>query len=296
MCGLLEWIVNLFSGGNTPPPKPEPIVDVSVSRPAGKYALLVGIDEYNNPKMNLMGCVPDILQMKEVLIDRGFRNKNIRVLINDKATKKNILDLLEQMIVDSIPGDELVFQFSGHGSQVPDLNGDEPDKLDEILIPYDLDWYGNYISDDDIAERFKKLPQGVFLSMISDSCHSGTISRDIKSRTKYISPPAHMLQLIFSTKDLKLNPIGMRTDGGSQRHVLLAGCRSTQTSESAVIDGAWHGVLTYYFIKSLNNKETWRDCYISLLDMIGASRHEQTPQLTGSEDLINRPVFGGRNG
>lgn len=298
MCGLLEWITNLFSGGNSPPPKPAETlpIDSVGSRPPGKFALLVGIDNYEDSKINLIGCVADVKDLRLVLLERGFKNKNIRVVTDSQATKDNILNLLEEMIVKSVPGDELVFHFSGHGSQVPDMNGDEVDKLDEVLIPYDLNWNGGYISDDDIAERFKKIPDGVNMSMISDSCHSGTISRDINSRTRYITPPAHMLQLLYSARDLKLNPIGTRIDGGPQKHILLAGCRSTQTSESAVIGGEWHGVLTYYFIKSLDSNETWHNSYIYLLDTIGKSRHTQTPQLTGPDDLLNKPIFGGTNG
>lgn len=298
MCGFFKWITNLFSGDGSSPSKPaeESHTDVVGSRPAEKFALLVGIDHYNDPRVDLMGCVTDVKDIRSMLLERGFKNKYIRVVTDEQATKNNVLNLLEEMIVQSVPGDELVFHFSGHGSQVPDINGDEVDKLDEVLIPYDFSWDGGYISDDDIAERFRKIPDGVHMSMISDSCHSGTISRDINSRTRYITPPAHMLQLLYSTKDLKLNPMGIRTDGGVQKHILLSGCRSTQTSESAIIDGEWHGVLTYYFLKSLRTNETWHNSYIYLLDIIAKLGHAQTPQLTGPKDLLNKPVFGGRNG
>jgi len=299
MCGFLKWIKNLFSSDSSSKTdvKPAEVVptDSPVSRSPGKFALLVGIDNYNDPKINLMGCVTDVTDLRLVLLDKGFKNKNIRVITDDEATKNNILNLLEEMILASIPGDELVFHFSGHGSQIPDMNGDEVDKLDEVLIPYDFNWNGGYISDDAIAERFKKIPDGVIMSMISDSCHSGTISKDINSKTKSITPPAHILQTIYSVKGIKLNSIGLRTDGGPQKHILLTGCRSTQTSASAIINGEWHGVLTYYFIQSLKNNDniTWHNSYIYLLDAIGKTNNTQTPQLTGPNYLLTKPVFGG---
>ena len=76
------------------------------------------------------------------------------------------------------PGDSLVFHYSGHGSQVPDRNGDETtDRLDEILCPYDLDW-DRPLTDDDLAAACANVPQGALLTVILDCCHSGTGLRD----------------------------------------------------------------------------------------------------------------------
>jgi len=311
---IINWFKHLFSGPNhaiAPPPEdevpdvPEPVEEEPVEEPVEqpvvarateKKALLVGVDEYNDPDVNLQGCVADVLQMKKLLISNSFSESNILILKNQWATKENILDKLEEMIINSKEGDELVFHFSGHGSQVTDLDGDEGDKLDEVLIPHDFSWDGGYITDDDIAKVFKKLPDNVFLSMISDSCHSGTISRDINSMIRSITPPPNILQAIFTTKGLILNPVGLRTDGGPQRHVLLAGCKSTQTSMSSVINNEWHGVLTYFFIAAAQNGGTWKETFNNAVKNIKAHGYEQDPQLTGEDDLLNRQIFGGKNG
>ena len=275
-----------------PPVVVEPSEEPQVRSPE-KKALLVGVDEYNDPKINLQGCVADVEQMRDLLISKGFSKNKILILKNQWATKKNILDKLEEMIINSKAGDELVFHFSGHGSQVTDLDGDEGDNLDEILIPHDLSWNGGYISDDDVARIFKKLPDGVFLSMISDSCHSGTISRNVNTMVRYITPPAHILQAIFTTKGLVLNPIGLRTDGGAQRHVLVTGCKSTQTSMSSVINNEWHGVLTYFFTAAAEKGGTWIEVFNEAVKNIKAHGFEQDPQLTGGDNILNRQVFGG---
>jgi len=273
-------------------PSTTPEVPVEKTRDT-KYALLVGIDVYNDPKVGLQGCVADALQIKSVLLDRGFNENNIVLLTNEKATKNNILTELDKMITASVKGDELVFHFSGHGSQVPDINGDEVDKLDEVLIPHDFNWDGGYIVDDEIAAIFKKLPMGVFLSMISDSCHSGTISKDLNTMERFIVPPQEFLQAIFTTKNLITNSIGRREDGRPQRHVLLSGCKSTQTSMSVIIDNNWHGILTYSFVATLSEDDSWTSAYSKTVSKLKSLGYEQDPQLTGEKDLLNRKVFGG---
>jgi len=304
---IINWFKRLFSGPNhsiapAPPAEtapeevPVPTAPPVVPKTVEKKALLVGVDEYNDPKINLQGCVPDVLQMKKLLISKGFSESNILVLKNQWATKENILDKLGEMIINSKEGDELLFHFSGHGSQVTDVDGDEGDELDEVLIPHDFSWEGVYITDDDIARVFKKLPKNVFLSMISDSCHSGTISKDINSMVRSITPPSHILQAIFTTKGLVLNPIGLRSDGGPQRHVLVTGCKATQTSMSSVINNEWHGVLTYFFTAAAQDGGTWQEVFNNAVKNIKTCGYEQDPQLTGEDNLLNRQIFGGENG
>jgi hypothetical protein len=74
----------------------------------------------------------------------------------------------------------LVFQFAGHGTQLPDADADEEDPggvdQDEALCPFDH-VSGEYIVDDDLAALFMALPQGVNLTCFIDCCHSGTICR-----------------------------------------------------------------------------------------------------------------------
>ena len=73
----------------------------------------------------------------------------------------------------------LLVHFSGHGSNVPDNDGDEADKRDEILCPTDLDWK-NPLRDDWLRRTFDGLKAGVNLTVIIDCCHSGTITRAIQ--------------------------------------------------------------------------------------------------------------------
>ena len=90
-------------------------------------ALLVGINDYKGIS-DLRGCLNDVTNMRNILKTYlGFTNKDIRVLADSRATKENIVTRLNTMVAQAKPGDFLVFHFSGHGSQIPDRNNDEPE-------------------------------------------------------------------------------------------------------------------------------------------------------------------------
>jgi hypothetical protein len=89
------------------------------------------------------------------------------------------------------PGDLAVFYFAGHGSQVFDLDGDEPDGLDETLAPSDVlvTSSENDIRDDEFREWLATIRTDVVV--ILDSCHSGTATRagDMRTRALDRAPP-----------------------------------------------------------------------------------------------------------
>lgn len=72
-------------------------------------------------------------------------------------------------------GDSLVFYYAGHGSHVPDNNGDEKDGYDEALCPVDYKVSGKILDDEINAAIVAPLPHGVILHSIMDTCFSGTL-------------------------------------------------------------------------------------------------------------------------
>lgn len=162
-----------------------------------KKALLVGIANYKNlpyyskylgrELKNLKGPINDVRITREVLISRyGFRPEEINVLINQQATRDNIIGALESLIQETREGDVVVFYFSGHGTQVPDQNGDEEDGRDEALAAYDVVPEGaknpieaKLILDDELGQILRKLKAGKAV-VIVDACYSGTMTRGIR--------------------------------------------------------------------------------------------------------------------
>ncbi len=111
------------------------------------------------------------------LSDLGFQVSSLK---NGAATRNSILTELRTIIETSKAGDIVVFQFAGHGTEVDDLDGDELDGTngpkDEALCPHDIA-EGAYLLDDDIADIFATIPQGVNVTCFIDCCHSGSITR-----------------------------------------------------------------------------------------------------------------------
>ncbi len=261
-----------------------------------RKALLVGINDYE--KVNdLRGCINDVLDMHFSLRSLfGFKTKEIRVLTDSRATKANILSRLKWLVKGCRSGDFLFFHFSGHGSQIRDRDGDElVDHLDELICPYDMDWRdGTYITDDELNDILKNVPEGALLEVVLDSCHSGTGLRNIgleppieegeeRIISRYLPPPTDLF-LRFSGEEDELEYRGF-VEGARKRarkhHILWAGCRSDQTSADAYINGRFHGAFTYYFNKHL--RRTPRVSRRRLLQKVRASlRHghfTQVPQL-----------------
>ena len=98
-----------------------------------KRALCVGINDYPGTNSDLSGCVNDANDWAAALKTRKY---DTVVLLDKKATRKGIVTALNELIQGAQAGDSLVFTFSGHGSWLPDDNGDEPDGRDEMLCPY----------------------------------------------------------------------------------------------------------------------------------------------------------------
>ena len=154
----------------------------SLSQDTGHKALLIGIDAYRNVSP-LVGPVNDAKAMREfVTDDLGFNGSDVKLLLNAEATRANILREAEEWLIDGTrPGDEVFLYFSGHGFQQPDTDGDEPDRLDETLVPVDVivrddETVSGMITDDEMGALLNRLT-GRRVTVIVDACHSGTSDR-----------------------------------------------------------------------------------------------------------------------
>jgi hypothetical protein len=235
-----------------------------------RRALLVGINDYHRIN-DLSGCINDVTNLRSVLKTYlGFNNQDIRVLVDDRAGKAAIMERLKWLVKGAKAGDFLVFHFSGHGSQIRDRDGDElKDRMDELLCPWDMDWDGTFITDDDLHGIFKGVPAGATLEVILDCCHSGTGLRDVElgrpqelgpvnpqSRPRFLPPPVDIVCRHDgeedSLKDTRTFLTGRR-EGTAKNQILWAGCRSDQTSADAEIGGTYNGAFTFYFCKHVRD-------------------------------------------
>ena len=105
-----------------------------------KKALLVGVNKYKYVRP-LNGCGNDVRNMADILTSfYGFSTDEIRTIVDESVTRNNLMNRFDWLLDDAREGD-LLFHFSGHGSQIQDRDGDElEDDLDEILCLYDMDF------------------------------------------------------------------------------------------------------------------------------------------------------------
>jgi hypothetical protein len=272
-----------------------------------KQALLVGINDYQGIN-DLQGCINDVTNVRSLLKTFfGFSNSEIRVLTDSRATKKNILSRLDKMVRSAVNGDYLIFQFSGHGSQIRDREGDElTDHMDEIICPYDMNWDGGFISDDMLREILQKLKKGVKMEILLDSCHSGTGTREISSTSfaefswqplanRYLRPPADIECRYLGEEDL-LKPARSFTSDKEiiMNHILWAACKDNQTSADAMIDGSYNGAFSYYFCKHV--RETGgnisrADLLFRVKNSLKYNKYDQVPQLECRESFRSGNLF-----
>ena len=135
-----------------------------------KYALCVG-NNYPGTGAELYGCVNDANDWAQLLGREGYQ-----VTVMTEAGKAGVLEALGELVARSRFGDRVVFTFSGHGTWVPDRDGDEADGRDEALVMAGLT-YTDLLRDDELQTVFSGLGYGTGALVLSDSCHSGTVTR-----------------------------------------------------------------------------------------------------------------------
>jgi metacaspase-1 len=268
-----------------------------------KRALCVGINDYPYEGSDLNGCVNDARAWADLLSGHfDFPTSEITLVLDAEATKARIVEGLKALFAGARTGDVLVFTNSSHGSYVADTSGDEP-KYDEIVCPYDV--ADNAIADDELRELFTALPQGVHAVAIMDNCHSGTITRAaIDLGIPGLSPPDRR-RVRFLNPGLRGDPVlpnpWKATPKRKEKHpesgmteILLTGCTDKEYSYDALIDGVYHGAMTFHAIKAIrdaNHRITYAELHARLGAMIDEAGYAQHPQLEGSDRNKERQIF-----
>jgi hypothetical protein len=218
--------------------------------PNDRFALFIGINKYPVLNADLDGCVEDARHLRQLFIDRfKFNPKRTALLTNEKATRKGIHAALKSLIDrvkkaraamavvnGKLPTISVVIAYAGHGSRVKRLPGDSwGDGMDSTWVASDSDRQGT--NDVRGAELFKVHSElhdlGAQVILISDSCHSGTIYRDVPAFKKRQAPhdkdAAGPKDDLFSdfpgTRDVNMNP-----EQPLPGFVSYSGCLDTEVS------------------------------------------------------------------
>jgi TPR repeat protein len=135
------------------------------------YALVIGIDDYPSPLPKLKTAVGDARAVSSVLSERyGFQ---VQLLLDRDATRAHILDAMTRYRNTLSPNDNLLIYYAGHGYS-------DHDAGKAYWLPADADssFSANRIIADDLTTGVRVLPARHVL-VISDSCYSGALTRDV---------------------------------------------------------------------------------------------------------------------
>lgn len=160
------------------------IITVTEAAVVDKWALLIGISDYEGTENDLWNPHRDALDMYEALTTLyGFPEGNIHMLLNENAIMDTILTEIDWLnSVENSPDDVVVFFFCGHGYRTSEWNrqwrnadGDrESDRRDEFIVSYDLWAY----ADGYLAKKFAAFDsKNIFLWF--GSCYSGGMIWDV---------------------------------------------------------------------------------------------------------------------
>lgn len=234
----------------------------------------------------LTACEFDALSMASLLTAQGFETST---LLTKQATREHVLTHISEAAALLVAGDMFVFTNSSHGGQLPDLNGDESDGADETIAMFDGE-----ITDDELYGQWAKFAPGVRVLVLSDSCHSGTITRaklrppSLLGASKAI-PPAVNRATYYANREMYDPILSSRLLAEARQKVrasvqLISGCADNQES----YDGAFNGLFTGTLLKTWNAGK-FSGNYTAFRKRITASMPpEQTPNLyrVGGADSV----------
>ena len=283
-----------------------------------RRALLVGIGNYNalSPQSgvaqsvsgwrNLDGPTNDVDEIYNLLISKyEFDKSDIMVLKDERARREAILSgIRDHLIASAAPGDVAFFFYSGHGSRVKNLASHEPDKMDETLVPFDAvrdpKTLGELkdIRDKELARFYNQaLDKGILLTVITDSCHSGSNDRGYKVPAKERVAPA--------INGITVNDKGLCDNAAASEKCLAATERGALVFSASQEDevarerktetGRVHGDFTWALIRVLSDAPARMSAdkiYQRVKAFMVNEGREQEPVMGGGEARKIKSLFG----
>jgi len=220
-------------------------------------ALTIGLNavspkHYGGWSGDLNACEADAQDIADIAKSKKY---SVKTLLTKSATRQNVIKEMTSASSALKSGDIFLLYYSGHGGQVPDLNKEEDDYQDETWCLYD----GELI-DDEIYNFLGKFREGVRILVMSDSCHSGTVTKAAyyhgtmsarsaapgmkEVRYKYMPPDVALRTYRqnrgFYDKILKDPRLKESSEAVKASVLLISGCQDNQYSS----DGDFNSLFT----------------------------------------------------
>jgi hypothetical protein len=207
-------------------------------------ALSIGINNvdatmYDGWSGPLRACENDARAMARIAADLGY---TISILPTDEARADVVLDRIRDAAARLRPGDTFLLTYAGHGTTVPDLNGDEPG-VDEAWVFYD-----RLVIDDEIRELLDSFLPGVWVVCVLDMCYAAGATDAVvpggsRGPSARFMPPEKAAAALLQHPELYAETLGRlrrRRTAPTARGVALAACAETEVAG----EDAEHGYFT----------------------------------------------------
>lgn len=245
-------------------------------------------DEFGQPWDGaLPSCENDATAMQSIADKQGFQST---LLQTQDATSRNVFKHVKQAFQTLQAGDIFFLSFSGHGGQQWDSSNDEPvneraslhldaeGAKDETMVLYDRE-----MLDDELNQLFSHFQAGVRVLVLSDSCHSGTMTKD-PDQIEDEFPAIKGRSIEASTETVKRNQSVYEEAWGKQEFrgartrlrcsvLLLSGCLDDQQSYA----GNPYSEFTRSLLQTWNNG-SFNGSYQDLHRQVVAGISPQYPQ------------------
>ncbi|KAK1215771.1 hypothetical protein PQX77_021609 [Marasmius sp. AFHP31] len=304
------WYLHESPPGSPPKSvRPPPEVTV-VERPVPSlFALIIGINDYQDPDLNnLKGCVPDANEFESLLKDvYRVPSERIKNLRNEQATRQAILHAIEDL-ADSpkiSARDPIVIFYAGHGGEykLPATG-----KMIQFLFPYDFvkngtdNQEGQGIFDITLSRLLTKIAEKKSdnITVILDSCHSGSGTREderdetfavrgVELPSTYTIPASIVEEELASEGEGRDDtPASGAEMMGLRSHILLAACKHGQTAK----ERGGHGDFSSQLIPLLREDGLDQITYKDIINRLQPLPDNQNPQCEGVND--GRIIFDGK--
>ncbi len=281
-----------------------------------KRALVITIGDYPDIKdgWNDLHSANDAKLMEATLLASGFDKTNITHLQDKAATKKGIEKAFINFTSTCTPGDFIIIHFSCHGQQIEDLNGDEPDGLDEAIVGYNAPMrfpsngkykFEEHVCDDELGIWINQIQKAIGkngqILVNIDACHSGSATRGddaVRGDAEPCVSPNFVKKDKPDTKNKGFsveNKTTTNADNGEGKLVVISGSRAQESCyETKDEDGTKVGTLTLAFCQSFvqaDSNTTYHLLFTRIMTIMAGITLRQTPTLEGDVDY---KIFNGK--
>ena len=230
------------------------------------YALIIGIGAYHNINP-LKKTTIDAQDLRDVLVQQGYPESQVVLLLDDEATKAAINQHLNQLARLAKDDTTVLIFFAGHGARW--VGGFHPG---EYLCPVGAiqdNLKDTTISNDELTTALSAITSQRMVVFL-DACHSGgVVDPQQRGALEYVEP------------GLSANAYNQLS--ASKGHVVIASCQPDEVSWE--LDGMRNGLFTHYLLEGIRGAAADKDGAVRafrLFDYLS----QQVPQHKNQRPLI----------